>query len=126
MQGAREWTDYSVNATLSAHLASTFGLAARVQGLKRFYALLLSNDGTARLVKALDGDQVLAETRFPWELDASYEFRLQVNGNHIQASIDGQILFEVKDAEGPLDGGGIALVCAEGHIKADEVRVQPV
>jgi hypothetical protein len=30
----------------------------------------------------------------------------------------------VEDMEQPLQGGGIALVCEEGHIKADDVRVQ--
>jgi ADP-ribosylglycohydrolase len=124
-QGAREWTDYSVSAKLSAHLAASFGLAARVQGLKRFYALLLSNDRQARLVKSLDGDRELAQVPFLWQLDTDYQFGLQVSGHHIRASIDGQVLFEVEDSEHPLTGGGIALVCEEGQVKAHDVRVQP-
>jgi ADP-ribosylglycohydrolase len=126
IQGTREWTDYRVNATLSAHLAESFGLAARVQGMRRFYVLLLCRDGKARLVKALDGDHVLAEAPFAWQLDVDYNFALQVSGGTIVASIDGQVLFQVEDNERALDGGGIALVCEEGHIKADNVVVCPV
>lgn len=125
IQGTREWVDYRANATLSAHLAKSFGLAARVQGMQRFYALLLCSDGQARLVKAVDGDRVLAEAPFTWQLDVDYEFSLQVRGNHIHASISGQELFKVQDTERPLDGGGIALICEEGNIKARDVRVQP-
>jgi hypothetical protein len=125
IQGTREWVDYRASATLSAHLAKSFGLAARVQGMQRFYALLLCSDGIARLVKALDGDRVLAEAPFAWQLDIDYEFGLHVRGNHVHGSIDGQELFKVQDVERPLDGGGIALVCEEGNIKARSVRVQP-
>jgi hypothetical protein len=107
-------------------MAKSFALAARVQGMKRFYALFLCSDGQARLIKALDGDRVLAEAPFKWELDVDYNFALQVNGNRMVASIDGQTLFEVEDTQRPLDGGGIALVCEEGYIKADDVAVCPV
>ena len=125
IQGTREWTDYKVSAKLSAHMVRSFGLACRVQGLKRFYALLLTNDGKARLVKALDGDRVLAEADFAWQLGTDYQFSLEVVGNRIKASIDGNVLFEIEDSERPLDGGGIALVCEDGHIVANDVRVQP-
>jgi hypothetical protein len=106
-------------------MARSFGLAARVQGMKRFYALLLGPGPKARLIKALDGDHVLDETDFDWQFDAEYQFDLQVAANRIKASIDGTVLFDIEDTERPLDGGGIALVCEEGHIRVDDVRVQP-
>ena len=87
--------------------------------------MLLTNDGKARLVKALDGDRVLAEADFAWRIGTDYQFDLSVVGNRIKASIDGNVLFEVDDSERPLDGGGIALVCEEGHMFASDVRVQP-
>ena len=125
IQGTREWTDYRVSAALTPHLVEAAGLAARVQGLCRYYALLLRRDGTARLVKALDGETVLAEAAFPWVMGQTYELSLQVVGTRIQASIDGALLFDVEDNTRPLDGGGIALIATEGRLSADAVRVQP-
>lgn len=125
IQGTREWADYKTGAKLSAHMAKSFGLACRVQGLKRFYALLLGDDQKVRLVKALDGDRVLVEADFAWRIGTDYQFDLSVVGNHLTASIDGNVLFEVDDSERSLDGGGIALVCEEGHMFASDVRVQP-
>ncbi len=66
MQGTCEWIDYQANSTVTIHLAKAAGIAARVQGLRRYYAILLCDDGKARLIKALDGDNVLAEVDFPW------------------------------------------------------------
>ena len=44
--GTREWRDYSVQTVITPHLIKTFGLAGRVQGLGRYYALLLCNQDT--------------------------------------------------------------------------------
>ena len=121
--GTREWTDYEASSTLTMHLATAAGIAVRVQGMRRYYALLLCNDGKARLVKALDGDTVLAEAEFPWVNGGSYDFRLAATGTRIQASIDGQTLFTVDDTESPLDGGGVAFVIEEGRVMSDEMRV---
>jgi hypothetical protein len=126
IHGTRAWTDYRVSAVITPHMVKATGLAARVQGMRRYYALLLCNDGKARLVKALDGETILAEKDFPWQFGGSYEFSLQVAGNHLQAGIDGQTLFAVDDGDRPLTGGGIALVCEEGRMATNAVQVQPV
>lgn len=124
--GTREWTDYTVSSTLTVHLASAAGIAARVQGMRRYYALLLCNDGRARLVKALDGDRVLAEAEFPWVNGGSYDLRLDVQGTYIEARIDGDLLFAVDDSDRPLNGGGVAFVVEEGRVMSNEMRVAGV
>ncbi|GHO87313.1 ADP-ribosylglycohydrolase family protein [Dictyobacter formicarum] len=124
-QGTREWSDYRVDAVLAAHMADAVGLAVRVQGLQRYYALLLTNDRYARLIKVLDGETVLAESRFDWELDRRYTFSLQVDGTSIKAFIDGQQLFDVQDRREPLLGGGVGLVCEVGRVECESVRVRP-
>jgi hypothetical protein len=126
MQGTREWTDYGVSATITPHLVASGGIAVRVQGMRRYYALLLCTGGVARLVKALDGETVLAEAEFGWELGESYTLSLQVVGQHLEANIDGQLLLSVDDEDQPLRGGGVALVCTEGFITSDAVTVRPV
>jgi len=125
IQGAREWMDYSVSAVLTPHLAAQAGIGMRVQGMRRYYALLLGADGMARLVKALDGDAVLAETAFEWTLGHSYALRLQAVGTRLQAWIDGRALFDVQDTERPLTSGGIALICREGRVASEAVMVRP-
>ena len=125
IQGAREWTDYEVKARVSPHMARSAGIAVRVQGMKRFYALLLCPGNRARLVKALDGEHTLGETDFSWQLDGEYELVLRVEGNKIKASIDGRMLFDLCDEERPLAGGAIALLCEEGHTKYNSVQVRP-
>ena len=124
--GAREWTDYHVAADLTPHLAKSAGLAARVQGLQRFYALLLCPDNTAKLIKSLDGDHTLAQCPFDWQLTKTYNLALQVQGTQIQAWIDNQLLFTVTDNDRPLSGGGVALFCDQGRVAAGPVTVRPI
>jgi len=124
-QGTREWTDYTARAAITIHLANAAGLAVRVQGMQRYYALLLCAGGTAKLVKALDGDTVLAECAFPWTFGATHDFVVTVRGTRIEASIDGTRLFDVEDGDRPLDGGGVALVVEEGRIMCEAVAVSP-
>ncbi len=124
--GTREWRDYQVTTTLTPHLAVAWGLAARVQGMRRYYALLLHQEGSARLVKVLDGEAVLAETAAAWEPGRPYEMRLAVEGTHVLAWLDGTLLFDVVDLDMPLTRGGVALVCEEGRVATDAVAVAPI
>ena len=125
IQGAREWTDYRVSADVTPHLVASAGIAARVQGMRRYYGLLLCSDGKVRLVKALDGNKVLAEANFDWRFGETHELCLQVVGTHVQAWVDGQQLFETDDTDRPLTGGAVALVCEQGRTATQAVRVCP-
>lgn len=123
--GTREWNDYSVESTITPHMAKAFGLAARVQGQERYYALLFSDRDKIELIKRLDGEAVLAERHFAWEFGKSYDLRLHVQKNRIQAWVDGVLLFDVEDPGRLITSGGIALVCEEGRIGTDRVSVMP-
>jgi ADP-ribosylglycohydrolase len=125
IQGAREWRNYTVSAPINLHLARAAGLAARVQGMRRYYALLLTAEGEARLVRVCDGETVLARAAFPWRCGSTHEFALRVDGARLTATIDGQQLFDLEDPGSPLDGGGVALVCEEGRIACEAVTVRP-
>ena len=41
IQGSRDWRNYTVQSAIMSDPAKSFGIAARVQGLSRYYALLL-------------------------------------------------------------------------------------
>ncbi len=126
MQGTRQWTDYQVRAAITPWLMDAGGIAARVQGLKRFYGLVLKKEGKASLIKALDGDQVLAETDFAWELNEAYDLALQVEGDRIQGWINGELLFQVADGLEPLSGGGVAYIIEVGHLESEAMFVKPI
>jgi hypothetical protein len=125
IQGTREWRDYRVSADVTPHLLRATGIGARVQGLRRYYALLLCEDGVLRLIKALNGTQELAAVPFPWEQGQPYRLALQVAGAHLSAWVDDRLVLDVEDQDGPLDGGGVALLCEEGRVAVGPVRVQP-
>ena len=78
IQGTREWENYSFSALVNPHLAKEAGIAVCVQGLKRYYALLLCDDGKLRLIKELDGRRKIAEKEFAWKL--GYGLRTALGG----------------------------------------------
>lgn len=124
-QGSQEWTDYRATAPVTIRLATAGGLGVRVQGMRRYYALLLVEEGKAQLVKSRDGVTVLAEAPFTVERDRAYELSLQAKGNTLTASIDGRQLFSVEDADNPLTGGAVGLIVQDGCLSADAVKIEP-
>ena len=126
MHGCRDWTDYQVSATITPHMCKAGGLGARVQGMKRHYALLCDEDST-RLVSSLEGeDTILAEAAGGWTLGDAHELALKVEGNTLSGYLNGALVVKAQDAENRYAGGGIALVCEEGRIACEEVAVTPI
>lgn len=124
-QGTREWTDYRVEATVTPNLCTACGLAVRVQGMRRYYALLLKPD-RLQLVKALEGERVLAEATWSWNLEGEYRLALEAVGSSLRAWVDGRLVFETLDTERPLVGGAVGLAVEEGMMGCGPVRVRPV
>lgn len=124
MQGGREWVDYRVSSIVVPHLAESAGIAARVQGMRRYYALLLHRSGELRLVRALDGDTVLAQKAFPWSFGQSFELAIEVEGTDIRGYVNGRL--ELSATDDALTGGGIAYVLEEGRMGSEAMRVGPL
>jgi len=125
MQGTREWKNYQAEADITPWLMDAGGIAVRVQGLKRFYALQLVKGNKVRLLKALDGDTVLGEKDFDWKIHHTYSLKLQVSGNRIQAWVNDQLQFDVTDDKLPLLGGAVAYTVDLGHIASQAMTVKP-
>lgn len=123
IQGTNEWSEYQVSATLTPHLAAAFGLGACVQGLKRYYALLLRAPNKLDLIRMFDTEQVLASVPFIWQYNRPYILALNVNGSHVAGSVDGQSFFDVKDPN-PLVYGAIALIVEEGRVGCEVVEIK--
>ena len=123
--GTRDWRDYTVKSSLTVLLGQG-GVAVRVQGLRRFVALMLAPSGLLQLVKVRDEEvTVLAETPFAWAYDKPVALTLTARGTRLRGSADGAAVLEATDTESPLRDGGIALVLIEGAIATDRVEVGP-
>ena len=123
IQGTRDWHNYSVNADVTPHMAKAAGIAARVQGMRRYYGLLIGEDQQARLVKMVNDETVLASSPFNWSFGETVELNLSVSGNELKGTVNGNVLLQATDDE--LISGGIALVSEEGRTATNVVRVQP-
>jgi hypothetical protein len=125
MQGTREWKNYHVEADIRPWLMDAGGIAVRVQGLKRFYALQLVAGNKIRLLKALDGDTILGEKDFEWEINKTYTLKVHVSGNQLKAWVDGVLQFDITDEGSRLSGGGVAYVVDQGHLSSQAMTVKP-
>src|SRR5918993_372982 len=115
-QGTADWTDYRVTADVAILLAKQGGIAARVGGMRRWYALMLCDDGLARLVKDREATTILAEYPFGVQLDRRYRLSLTVRGNRMIGEIDGSEVADVVDDNDPLQAGGVGLIVTEGTL----------
>lgn len=119
-QGSLDWADYRVEAVITPHLATAAGVAARVQGQRRWYALQLV-DGEVRLVRCRDEVEVLARLPFAWEAYEPHRLVLEVVGDRLTGWADGALVGELED--GALRSGGVGLVLEEGTMLCDEIAV---
>lgn len=125
IQGTRDWKNYRVSADVTPHMAEAAGLGIRVQGMRRYYGLMLAGEGTVNLVKALDGNKVLASKAYPWTFGQTYQLELEAKGNHIQGWINGELVVDVEDKDRPFEGGAVALIISEGRSATNKVSVKP-
>ena len=124
LYGSRDWVDYRMTADVTPHLVARSGIATRVQGLRRYYALLLKPGTGAQLVRELDGTRVLAEVPMSIDNYRTYELEMRVRGSQIEGYIDHQKVLSESDIE--LTEGGIGLVIDTGRTATQRVQVTPL
>lgn len=128
-QGSRDWCDYRVTSELTPLIAKAWGLAARVQGRERYYALMFDavEGGRVKLVKRDHDETVLAENGFAWEPDRSYALELRLRDREIQAFVDGKQMFSVRDEDRlGLRGGAVGLLVDTGSVATDVIHISPL
>jgi hypothetical protein len=122
--GTRQWTDYQVSSDIVLHLGTFGGVAARVQGLRRYYAARILRSGQVQIVRVRDEETiVLAEAAFPTELEKRIRVVMSVKGRALSATIDDVSLTAIDESEQALLDGGIGLLVADGALSTDEVLV---
>ena len=126
IHGGRQWRDYRIETALTIHLAEHAGIGVRVQGLRRFYALLLVRPNVLRLIRVRDGERkVLAEAPFEWSLERPYGFMIEAIGPTIEAAVGGVRLRALDDSEEAIADGGVALIIEGGAASSNEILVAP-
>ena len=124
IQGGRDWVNYKVEADITPHLVKRVGVAGRLQGMRRYYSLVLNSEGDLCLNKVLNQETCLAKTAFDWSFGDTYHFSLAFDGNQLIGMIDGKVKLEAMDED--LNCGGIGLFIEEGRSATQEVRVLPL
>ena len=122
--GSRDWRDYQASADVTPHLVKRSGIAVRVQGMKRYYGLLMHRDGMLQIVREYDGTTVLAEIPYQMELYQTVQMELSAEGTRLGGSINGNLLIEAEDSM--LSEGSIGLVIEEGRTATQTVEIRPI
>ncbi|KAK4073253.1 uncharacterized protein Triagg1_5533 [Trichoderma aggressivum f. europaeum] len=124
-QGTRDWVDYDVTVSdFVVNFGGPMGVAARVQGLDRYYGLMLTKDKRVALIKAADDKRIeLMSMPFAWEENIKYQMHLRVQGSKIEGRV-GQAELAAVDED--YAGGAVGLVVTDGSLSADSICVSPV
>ncbi|QYS98622.1 hypothetical protein H0G86_005794 [Trichoderma simmonsii] len=122
--GTREWDKYSITVpNFMIKFGAPAGVAIRVQGLNRYYAVFFTEDKRITLVKALDAQRIeLASEAFPWELDQKYKVILTACDDLIGVRV-GNV--ELRIADSQYASGGIGLIATDGCVSADSFIIAP-
>jgi hypothetical protein len=122
--GTREWTDYRAVAHRFIVNLGSAGVAVRVQGLNRYYALVFMPERRIALIKARDEHRtILASEEYDWTLDKPYNLIIWTRGSSINSYIDGAPVLTATDDE--YTGGGVGLVVREGSISVKHITLTP-
>lgn len=126
MQGTRDWINYRISADVTPHMVQSAGIAARVQGLRRYYGFIVTSDQRLQIIKTLHSTQILAEARLDWQFGNTLQMALEVDGPDLRGFLDGELLLEATDEDHIFEAGGIALICQQGRTATQRVKIEPV
>ena len=121
--GTADWRNYTVSSIITYELVKSGGLAVRVQGLERYYALEFTHENKLRIVKVLDGLNILQEIDYEFQFQTEYNLTLNVEDKTLTASINGEKVMQVEDIKSPLLNGGIGFVVESGTQSTNEIII---
>lgn len=121
--GTKEWENYRVRCRFMPSLHKSFGLIARSEGHRRYYAAQCSDCRTAEIVlRCEDQETVLKTVPFAYEEDRFYDLSFTVNRNRLSFSVDGKCLIETADDTYSCGAAGILISC--GTCQTDGFTVE--
>jgi hypothetical protein len=88
------WTDYRVNVYVRSPIRGAIGVVVRHQGLGTGYRFTMD----ATHLRLVSGATTLGEEHFAYQVNRDYRLSVEALGDTIRASVDGEPIFEVRDA----------------------------
>jgi ADP-ribosylglycohydrolase len=123
--GSRDWVDYRVSSRLTLDLHKCTGLVARARGHRRYYAAIVENRRTAKIIRRTDGTvQVLAETPYAYKENATLAFDFSACGDTLTFCIDGREILRASDSA--YAAGGAGFLIEEGTVPAHGFAVRNI
>ena len=122
--GTDLWKNYKVTSDIAIQRVKTGGLAARVQGLNRYYGLVISASNKLQLIKVINEPKVLKEIDFDLEYYKDYKLSLKVEDNKLSGYLDNKVVLEFADSSDVLENGAMGLIVEDGTMVTDEVIVE--
>ncbi len=122
--GTDLWKNYKVTSDIAIQRVKTGGLAVRVQGLNRYYGLVISASNKLQLIKVINEPKVLKEIDFDLEYYKDYKLSLKVEDNKLSGYLDNKIVLEFTDNSDVLENGAMGLIVEDGTMVTDEVIVE--
>ncbi|KAI1440342.1 ADP-ribosylglycohydrolase [Annulohypoxylon stygium] len=129
--GTRKWDNYRVtfrDFLIPGHCLTRTrnGVAFRINGLRRYYALLFVQMSETKrgvvLTKNVDEQSfVLQGDVFDWQTDWLYNLVVDVHGEKLHVEIEGLIEFDACDNR--FLHGGIGLIATEGAVVCGDIEV---
>ena len=122
--GTDLWKNYKVTSDIAIQRVKTGGLAARVQGLNRYYGLVINASNKLQLIKVINEPKVLKEIDFDLEYYKDYKLSLKVEDNKLSGYLDNKVVLEFTDSSDVLENGAMGLIVEDGTMVTDEVIVE--
>jgi photosystem II stability/assembly factor-like uncharacterized protein len=120
--GLTGWKDYTVE--MDFLMVNEDGFSQRIFSIGNTnYAVFVMERGIF-LVKYREGsEEDLGSNDFDYELDRWYNLKMELDGNWIKVSLDGELVINYEDTD-PLDRGQVRFeTLGDGHVRFDNVVV---
>jgi len=125
--GTRQWTDYVLETEVILHLGDYGGVALRVQGLRRYYAVRICRENEVQIVRVRDEDvHVLARKPLDVAFETPIPIVARLVGHTISVSVGGMAIEASDDSDKAIGDGGVGLIVNAGALSADRVVIRPV
>ena len=122
--GTADWTDYSVESTITFSQQDAAGLVARAKGHRQYYGAVFTK-GCALIYKQLNENRIeVAKQPFKYEIDNTYALKFVVKGNELVLYVDGIEI--VRGTDESYSCGQAGFVVDSGAMLGDRFIVKAV
>ncbi len=123
---ARQWTDYSLQATFHATYDGGVGLMFRLKDTNNFYRFEMDNRFRFRkLFRMVNGqEELLAWAWATYPQNSNQVLRVEAEGSSLRVYLNGVDVFGRAIEDSALPSGSVGLYCWKNRMAFDDVTVQ--